>query len=217
MKLLKRLLIFIFILVVIIVVAVIVLVKSIAVEVTDADLPQVVYQQDADLLITAQANLLGMILASETERYTIIEEFVNYIILDSIQTNINPNYDPLGDLDTDATNYVINEGYVYIDYVYAKLNDNNQMVICISFGSDQYMEMHSAIYLTFDIDIEIKIDLLEINAVLTLVDYAIADHNLPFKVLDYLFTKLDKASIEESMTFGTLDLDEYSFTITLIG
>ena len=62
-----------------------------------------------------------------------------------------------------------------------------------------------------------RIDLLEINAVLTLVDYAIADHNLPFKVLDYLFTKLDKASIEESMTFGTLDLDEYSFTITLIG
>lgn len=215
MKLLKRLLIFIFILVVIIVVAVVVLIKSIAVEVTDANLPQTVYQQDADLLITAQANLLSMILADESERYTIIEEFINYIILDSIQTNINPSYDPLGDLDTNAANYVIDEGYVYIDYVYAKLNDNNQMVICISFGSDQYMEMHSAIYLIFDI--EIQIELLEINAVLTLVDYAIADHNLPFKVLDYLFTKLDKVSIEESMTFGVLDLDEYSFTITLIG
>jgi len=215
MKLLKRLLIFILVLVVVVAVAVFILIRSIAVEVTDADLPQVVYQDDSNLLITAQTNLLGLILADDSERYTIIEEFMNYIILDSIRTNINPDYDPLGDLDTNEANYISDEGYFYIDYVYAELNDNDQIVICISIGSDQYVEMHTAIYLTFDIDIEIQ--LLEINAVLTLVEYSVADHDISFKVLDYLMTKLDKDSVEESMTFGVLDLDEYTFTFSLIG
>lgn len=154
-------------------------------------------------------------LANEQEQYSIIEEFMNYILLDSIRTNINSAYDPLGDLDTDDANYVMNDHAFYIDYVYAELNDTDQMVICISFGTDQYYQMHSALYLTFDIDIEIV--LLNINVVLTLSEYRIADKELSMRILDFAFNKLDKSTIEDSMTFGTLDLDTYTFTISLIG
>ncbi len=214
MKFIKRLFILVIVLALVVVVGVIMLARSIAVEVTDADLPQDVYTETGDLLTIAELNLVGLVLADEQERYTIIEEFMNYILLDSIRTNINSAYDPLGDLDTDAANYVMSESAFYIDYVYAELNDTDQIVICISFGTDQYYQMHSALYLTFDIDIEIV--LLNIDVVLTLSEYRIADKELSMKILDFAFNKLDKSTIEDSMTFGVLDLDDYTFTFSLI-
>lgn len=214
LKLIKRLLVLIIVLALVIVVGAIMIARSIAVEVTDADLPQDVYMETGDLLSIAELNLTGLILADEQERYNIIEEFMNYVLLDSIRTNINSAYDPLGDLDTDEANFVIHEGPFFIDYVYAELNDSDQMVVCISFGTNQYYSMHSALYLTFDIDIEIE--LLNINVVLTLTEYRIADKELSMSILNFIFNKLDKTSIEESMTFGVLDLDEYTFTISLI-
>lgn len=214
MKFIKRLVILVILLAVVIVVGVIMFAKSIAVEVTDADLPQNVYEETGVLLTIAQLNLLDLVGATDQERYTIIEEFMNYIILDSIRTNINEAYDPLGSLDTDAANYVMKKGSFYIDYVYAELNDNDQMIVCLSFGTDQYYKMHSALYLTFDIDIEVE--LLNINVELTLAEYSIADKELSMKILDFAFNKLDKSSIEDSMTYGVLDLEAYTFTFSLI-
>ena len=215
MKFLKKLFIFLLVVIVLVAVAIFFVIKAIEVEVTDADLPQAVYQEDGNLLLIAQTNLLGIIIADESDQYTIIEEFMNYVLLDSIRTNINPNYDPLDGDDTNEANYVVDAGYFFIDYVYAELNDQDQIVVCISFGSNQFMEMHSALYLTFDVDIQIE--LLDVSVVLTLVEYSIADHGIPFKVLDYLMTRMDKESIEDSMTNGELDLDEYTFTITFLG
>jgi len=215
LKTIRKIFTLIFIVILVFVIGAFILVKSIAVDVTDSDLPQDVYSDDGDLLTISQLKILGLVLANEQERYNIIEEFMNYIILDSIQTNINSAYDPLGDIDTNEANYVIYDSGLYIDYVYAELNDSNQIVICVSFGSDRYLTMHSAIYLIFDIDVQIE--LLNISVVLTLSEYSIADKNLSFKILDYLFTKLDKNKIEESITLGILDLDEYTFTISLIG
>ncbi|MCF7931260.1 MAG: hypothetical protein K9L02_07105 [Acholeplasmataceae bacterium] len=215
MKLIKRLLVLIIVLALALVIGVIIIARSVAVEVTDEDLPQDVYMETGDLLTIAELNLANLVFADEQDQFTIIEEFMNYILLDSIRTNINSAYDPLGDLNTDNANYVISDGAFYIDYVYAELNDTDQMVICISFGTDQYYQMHSALYLTFDIDIEIV--LLNINVVLTLSEYRIADKELSMRILDFVFDKLDKSTIEDSMTFGTLDLDEYTFTISLIG
>lgn len=214
LKFIKGIIIFTIVLALAIIVGVMVLTKAIAVDVTDADLPQDVYMETGDLLTIAELNLLGLVLADEQERYHIIEEFMNYVILDSIRTNINSAYDPLGDIDTDAANYVVSEGEFFVDYVYAELNDTNQMVVCLSFGTDRYYKTHSALYLTFDIDIEIE--LLDINVVLTLSEYRIADKELSMRILDFIFNKLDKSSIEDSMTFGVLDLDEYTFTISLI-
>ncbi|MBU1094193.1 MAG: hypothetical protein KKH01_07005 [Firmicutes bacterium] len=214
MKMLKRLLIFILVIVIVIVGGLFFFVKSIAVEVTDSDLPQDVYTENGDLLVVAQNDLLELFLADEADRYTIFEEFLNLVILDSIQTNINTAYDPLGTLDTNEANYIVYETNYYIDYVYAELNDTNQMVVCVSFGSDRILTMHSAIYLTFDIDIQIEP--LNVSVVLTLVEYRIADQNLSFKILDYIFTKLDKASIEDSITYGVLDLDLYTFTVSML-
>jgi len=214
LKIIKRLFILIIVIALVLVVGVFMFTKSIAYEVTDADLPQDVYSESGNLLTIAQLNLMGLVLADEQERYTIIEEFMNYVLLDSIRTNINSAYDPLGDLITDDANYVMSKGAFYIDYVYAELNDNDQIVVCLCFGTNQYYTMHSALFLTFDIDIEIE--LLNVNVVLTLSEYKIADKKLSMKILDFAFNKLDKSSIEDSMTFGVLDLDAYTFTFSLI-
>jgi hypothetical protein len=34
-------------------------------------------------------------------------------------------------------------------------------------------------------------------------------------MLDYLVSKIDKGAVENNMTFGELDLDEYTFTISI--
>jgi len=214
LKALKRLLIFFILLITIVIVGSIVMIKSVAVNTTDADLPELIYNSSDDLLTTAQLSLLGLPFASSDDQYTIIEDFMNYIILDSIRTNINDAYDPLGDLASSDANYVIYDNGFFIDYVFATLNDDNQIVVCISFGTDKIMPSRSAIYLYFDV--EVNIGILELSIVLTLDEYHIADKNLSFRMLDYMFTKLDKTSIEDNMTFGVLDLEAYTYTIELV-
>jgi len=214
LKFIKRLLFFIVLILVVLFTTAFIFVKSIAVDVSDSDLPEEVYTDTGNLLTIGRLSLLGLILADEQEQYTIVENFMNYIILDSIRTNINAAYDPLGDLDTSEANNIIYESGFYIDYVYAKLNDVNQIVVCISFGTDQYMKTHSAIYLYFDIDI--NIEFMNITLTLTLNQAYLADKEISFQVLDFIFDKLDKTSIEESMTTGTLDLTEYTYSISLV-
>ena len=34
-------------------------------------------------------------------------------------------------------------------------------------------------------------------------------------ILNFIFNRLDKTEVEDSMTFGTLDLDEYTYTISI--
>lgn len=214
LKMLKRLLIFIVLLIIILIITVFVIVKSIAVDTTDSDLPQEIYESPGNLLTAAQLSLLEIPFATDEDQYTIFEEFINYVILDSIRTNINDAYDPLGDIESTDANYVIYQREFFIDYVYATLNEDDQIVVCISFGTDTLMRSRSAIYLYFDV--EINVGLLDLSVVLTLDQYHIADKNLSFKILDYLFTKLDKPSIEDSITYGILDLDEYTYTIQIL-
>jgi len=180
--------------------------------ITDADLPQDVYEENGNLLGIAEGKLLSLILASPEDEYTIIEEFMNYMILDSIQTNINSSYDPLGDLDTDEANFVFFNDVFYIDYVFATLNEDDQIVVCISFGTDKYITMHSALFLNFDVDI----DLIDLSVTLTLESYYLSDNNLSLTILDFIFNQLDKTSIEESITSGVLDLDDYTYTVSVL-
>lgn len=214
MRIIKRLLTFLIVLVVVLLAAAFIFIKSVSVNVTNADLPQDIYSETGDLQTIARINLLGLVVASEEDSYLLINNFMNYMFLDSIRSSINSAYDPLGDLNTDATNYIVDGFGYYIDYVYSTLNENNQIVVCISFGTDKYITSHSAIYLYFDVLIEKE--LLNITVTLSLSEYYLSDTKLSLKMLDYLFEKLDKTSIEDSMTMGVLDLDNYTYTVSII-
>lgn len=214
MKTLKKILIFGIILITVLFASILIIVKSIAVDTTDSDLPQDIYESSGDLFSIAQQKLISIPFASDEDQYSMLEEFLNYILLDSIRTNFNDAYNPLSDVETNDTNYVTYQKEFFIDYVYAKINEENQIVLCISFGTDLLIPSRSAIYLYFDVDM--NIELFDLSITLTLDQYHIADKKLSFKILDFIFTQLDKNHIEESITSGILDLDAYTYTISLI-
>jgi hypothetical protein len=201
-------------LVVIIFVGVLIFLNSIKVEVTDDELPQAIYTETGDLESLSQIYLLGIIVASDADRYTLVKGFMNYMILDSIRTNVNPDYNPLGSSDTVEANYVTYDKNFYIDYIYANLNDDNQIVVTAAFGSDSIIKVDSALNLTFDIDLDIS--LFNVGFTLTLVDYALSDTSLSFQVLDFIMSRLDKTEIEGQISMGNLDLEDYTYSLSII-
>ena len=212
-KFIKRLILFLLLVIVALVIVSMVLLDSIRYQVTSDDLPQDVYETSGDLLDYAKVQMVGLILADEDDRYTIMEEIMNLIILDSIQKNINTSYDPLSDCVEDNCQYIYKDSPVYIDYVYAELNDDNQIVVYISGGSDKYVSASTAIILVFDV--EFDLDILNPSVVLTLDTYSFGDRAMSLRILNFAFDKINKDTIEESMTFGELDLDNYTFTISI--
>ncbi len=211
MKFLKIFLSVIIGLIVVMVVVSLIFINKIKLEVTDDDLPQAVYTDTSDLNIASQAYLTGLLLASDAQRYNMIAEFMNYMLLDSIRENINADYDPLADLDTIEANYIIHNDNFYIDYLYANLNDDNQLVVTAAFGSNMIFKVDSALILVFDIDTNISIT--SLGFTLTLVDYSLSDTSLSFKILDFIFSRLDKTQIEDYMNQGDLDLDNYTYDV----
>ncbi len=186
-------------------------INSIRYQVTSDDLPQDVYETSGDLLDYAKTKMVDLILADEEDQYTIVEEILNLIILDSIQKNMNTSYDPLGDCEEDACLYIFKNSPFFVNYAYAYLNDVDQMVVVVSGGSDKYISVDTSIFLVFDIDIDIAN--LSIN--FTLDTYSFGERAMSMKMLDFTMNRLDKANIEDNMTFGELDLDEYTYMISL--
>ena len=185
--------------------------NSIKYEVTNTDLPTNVYESNGDLLTYAKLKIVGLVLATNDQRYSMLEEIVNLIILDSIQKNINSSYDPLGDCSDIECQYIYKESPVYLNYTYAYINDDNQMVIVISGGSDKYVELNTALFLVFNIDINI----VGLEVKFTLDNYSLGERDLSMNLLNMIFDKLDKDNIENSITFGELDLDKYEYTISI--
>ncbi len=225
MKFLRNLLILIFLLIVGIFIFVFSFLDRIAYDVTLADLPQDVYEYSGDLLALAMQDIQEIFLADEEDRYTITEEVVNLIILDTVRENINADYDPLADDCSDTScAMIIEEEYFYIDYVYAELNEDNQLVITISFGANKYIDNRTALILVFDIEFDIDFDwtildgfsaLDDMQIVFTLNSYSLGERNMSMNLLDYIFNQMNKDSIEENMTFGTLNLDDYTYSISI--
>ena len=186
-------------------------VNSIRYEVTESDLPQDVYESEGNLLTLAKIKIVGLVLADEEDRYSMIEEIMNLIIFDSIQENMNSSYNPFGDCESDACQYIYKDSPFFIRYVYAYLNDSDQIVIVISGGTDKYMSVDTALHLVFDVDINI----VDMSVNFSLNSYRLGNRELSIKMLDYLVSKIDKGAVENNMTFGELDLDEYTFTISI--
>jgi len=189
-------------------------VNSIQYSVTANDLPQDVYTTDGDLLSYAKTKIVSLVTASTDDRYTITEEFLNLIIWDSIKENVNADYDPLGtcsEPDSTACQTIVSEDYYYINYAFAKLNEDSQMVITISGGIDKIIHKETALIMVFDIDFRLT----DMEVVFTLNSYSLGERELSKSLLDRLFRYVGKSDVENSVSFGTLDLTDYTFTISI--
>lgn len=208
MKWLKRLL----ILIVILAALGFVAISIIDVDASDSDLPANVYEEDSDLGTVLDTKLLEVFSSAVTDDFTPIEEIINLVILDSIRDNINAEYDPLSDCETVECNYIVYEDFYYVNYLWAELNEDDQLVVFISYGSKKLIGFNTIMEFNFDLDINISFTGLEISLILE--SYNINDKGLSLSILDNIFARLDTEEIENSVSTGTLDLEEYSYIIT---
>lgn len=213
MKLIKKLLILILGILVIFSLITLFVIKDIQVEITNADLPQDVYEENGDLLAIAKAKLIGFaVFHMNDDDYTGIEEFLNYYILYEIHHELNSDYDSFAETQTDATKFIYTYESFYIDYIFASITDNDQIELTISFGSSRFKMLDSALHLYFDIDVSAP----DMSLTLTLTDVYLDTIKIDQSLLDQIFSYLNKDAIEESVTTGTLDLTNYTYTVGLI-
>ncbi len=142
------------------------------------------------------------------DEYTLVETFINYVIYDSIKQNLNEDYDPLGDCETSECYTIQESRYADVRYAYAHLNDDNQLIVTVSAHRDSYPSFDTAVHLTFDISIEIT----SADLVLTLQETHLADNLIEESMLDRILGFTDQGAIEDSVTTGTLDLDDKTYT-----
>ena len=208
MKAVKALIIIIFLLFVSLLVAK----NVIQVDVDENSLPTNVYEEDTDLLTIVNTRMYDLFVTSVSDEYTVVEEVINYIILDSIRDNVNSEYDPLGDCDTTECNFIVYEDNYYVNYIWAELSDEDQLIIHVSLGSETFVGVNTVFNFYFDIDI----DYLGLGIELTLDSYTLSDVDLSMNILDSIFDHLDKEQIEGQVSKGELDLTEYSYKISFI-
>ena len=208
MKIIKRLLLFVLILIILISVVGLLAINRIKYEVTASDLPQDVYESEGNFsaLMTAKAGEL--ILAEEADSYTLIEDFINLLILDIITNDINPEYDPLNG-ETEESLFIINHAQFQLDYIYAHLNEENQLIITVSLKRDSFPSAMTAFHFVFDIDYSKT----TFSLTLTLNQVFLHDMEVKRNIYDYFVSMADKSEIESYVDKGTLNLDDYTYTI----
>lgn len=208
----KKILLFLLIFLIIIGISVELLTGMINEIITKEDLPEVVYQDTINPYNEAQNALEDFFNFGVEDDYTVLELFMNYMIYDSIKENINASYDPLSECEDDECRYIFTHSQGRVDYVYASLNDVNQMVITLSIKRDAYPDLATAIHLIFDVETS----MFGTSFTLTLDEAKLADRTISKSTLDTLFNYLDKDTIESSITYGELNLDDYTFTVSLL-
>lgn len=183
---------------------------SVEVKVDESELPVNVYEEDTDLINLVNDRMIDIFVNTVTNEYTVIEEVLNLIVLDSIRENVNADYDPLGDCETIECNFIVHEDYYYLNYIIVELTDDDQFLVRVSVGSDKYLDYNTVFSFLFDVEI----DYFGFEISLTLDQYHLADKELSLKMLDRIFGKLDTETIESQVTKGELDLEEYTYTIS---
>jgi len=183
--------------------------SAIQVDVNEDSLPMAIYYETGDLLNLVTLKMFGLFMVSSTNEYTVVEEVINLVILDSIRENINSDYEPLGSCDTIECNYIIYDENYYVNYIWAELSDDNQMIVHVSMGSEKFIGVNTV----FDFYFDIEIDYINFGITLTLDSYYISDINIPMSLLDNIFSNLDTDQIESQVSKGDLDLTDYSYKI----
>jgi hypothetical protein len=207
MKIIKRLLIFLFLVIIIVLGLLYLGVNRISTTVTEADLPQDVYESNGDISVLMLSKAAEIVLADEEDSYTLIEDFINLLIFDIIKDNINSEYDPING-DDEINGYIISRDKLTIDYIYAHLNEENQLIVTVSVKRPNIVE--TAFHFVFDIEYEFS----SFSLTLTLDKVFLHDIEIKRNIYDYFVSMADKNQVEQYVETGELDLDEYTYSIS---
>jgi hypothetical protein len=182
-------------------------VNRISTTVTEADLPQDVYESNGDISVLMLSKAAEIVLADEEDSYTLIEDFINLLIFDIIKDNINSEYDPING-DDEINGYIISRDKLTIDYIYAHLNEENQLIVTVSVKRPNIVE--TAFHFVFDIEYEFS----SFSLTLTLDKVFLHDIEIKRNIYDYFVSMADKNQVEQYLETGELDLDEYTYSIS---
>ena len=207
MKIIKRLLIFLFLVIIIVLGLLYLGINRISTTVTEADLPQDVYESDGDISVLLLSKAAEIVLADEEDSYTLIEDFINLLIFDIIKDNINPEYDPIIG-DDEVNKYIISRDKLTIDYIYAHLNEENQLIVTVSIKRPNIVE--TAFHFVFDIEYEFS----SFSLTLSLDKVFLHDIEIKRNIYDYFVSMADKNQVEQYVETGELDLEEYTYSIS---
>jgi hypothetical protein len=207
MKIIKRLLIFLFLVIIIVLGLLYLGINRISTTVTEADLPQDVYESNGDISVLMLSKAAEIVLADEEDSYTLIEDFINLLIFDIIKDNINSEYDPING-DDEINGYIISRDKLTIDYIYAHLNEENQLIVTVSVKRPNIVE--TAFHFVFDIEYEFS----SFSLTLTLDKVFLHDIEIKRNIYDYFVSMADKNQVEQYLETGELDLDEYTYSIS---
>ncbi len=207
MKIIKRLLIFLFLVIIIVIGLLYLGINRISTTVTEADLPQDVYESNGDISVLMLSKAAEIVLADEEDSYTLIEDFINLLIFDIIKDNINSEYDPING-DDEINGYIISRDKLTIDYIYAHLNEENQLIVTVSVKRPNIVE--TAFHFVFDIEYEFS----SFSLTLSLDKVFLHDIEIKRNIYDYFVSMADKNQVEQYVETGELDLDEYTYSIS---
>lgn len=212
-KFLKKILLFLVFLAVLLVVGTFAVLRAHDVQLSDSDLPQDVYETDGDLLAVAELKLAALLLLHPEEPGEPVEEFLNYLILYMIHDKVNPHYDPLdASCDTDACNLISGNADFYVDYAFAALTEENQILLTVGMGSQTAFESRTAVYLYFDWEL----NYLSAGLTLSLDRCFVATTEISLKTLGWLVDRAGQDAIEDAISFGTLDLDAFTYSVSIL-
>ena len=210
----KKLVIILLVLALAIFIALNILIAKIQVDITDTDLPQDVYENTGNPADIAQLKLIEILnpLSVEDE-YTLTEEFLNYMLLDSIRSNVNDECGPLNDSCTDiACDVIVETPYGNVEYAFVELNDDNQMVVTVNFARSDFPKVETALFVVFDVEF----NLLDFEIDLVLDTMYLNDIEITKENLDMILGYFDADEIEAMISIGALDLEEYTYTVSLL-
>ena len=213
MKFLKKILLFVVFLAVLFLVGSFAVLRAHDVQLTDSDLPQDVYEGDGDLLAIAEVKLIALLALHPEEPGEPVEEFLNYLILYMIHDKVNPDYDPLEEsCETDACNLIAGDDGFYVDYAFAALTGDQQILLTVGLGSHTAFESRTAVYLYFDLEM----DYLSAGFTLSLDRCFVAATEISRQTLGWLVDRVGQEAIEDAVSFGTLDLDAFTYSVSLL-
>jgi len=205
----KKLILYFVIAVILLVVGLWFTIQSLQIDVVEEDLPQSIYAENNDIQALIQTRLASIFVFSASNEYSLVEEIINYVILDSIRENINSSYDPLGDCETTECNYVLKDEDYYIDYIWANMNDDDVLEVHVGVGSNSITEFHTIVHLFIDVDIKV----IRTAIVFTVEDVYINNLHLSPFFIRKMLNAMDTDAIESQITTGTIDFDELSYEI----
>lgn len=210
----KKLLMYVIIFALIVFIGINMIIQKIQVDITDDILPEDIYADTSNPLLMAQGIMTEFYNPfSTSDEYTLTEEFLNYIILDSIHENVNDMYDPLNDSCTDEMcDIIVKTPLGNVEYAVVELNEDDQMVLTVNFVRHDYPDFETAVILTFDVEIE----LMQAQITLTLDTIYVHESSISVDMLKRILGLFDAQAIEDSITMGDLDLEEFTYTVTLV-